>query len=289
MDLTLADGVVFWIYLALFCLGLLAWTWGFIGKLQGRSPAAISPRPDEKAITFGGELILFALLGYILLLAALGQVVGWLNLSFTGSDEIINLSKGLVVDIVAKSIMIVALAYFIKTRISREIFFQASKALTFLQVIVVSLLVYFAIFPLINEVVLKLSVFVINDLLHISSPEKHQAFELLDNPDVSNYLKAGTLLLAAVISPIAEELFFRGLIQNILYKLFRSPFAAIMVTACLFMAVHVPMYEQLPALGVLGAILGWSYYRYRSLAVPIVIHIIFNSVTLLFWWLGVEN
>ena len=95
-----------------------------------------------------------------------------------------------------------------------------------------------------------------------------------------------TLLLAAVISPIVEEFFFRGLVQNTLYKFFRRPWPAILSAAALFALVHVPLYQQIPALWVLGVILGWSYYRYRSLAVPVVTHIIFNGVTLVFWYLG---
>jgi membrane protease YdiL (CAAX protease family) len=140
----------------------------------------------------------------------------------------------------------------------------------------------------VNDLLLRFGVLIVERVLHISVPEGHQAFQLLDSPEASVFVKAGTLLLAAVVSPIVEELFFRGFLQNMIFKAVPHPIAAIGITAFLFMSVHVPMYQQMPSLLALGFILGWSYYHSRSLAVPILTHIIFNSVTLIFWSLGGE-
>ena len=46
------------------------------------------------------------------------------------------------------------------------------------------------------------------------------------------------------------------------------------------------MYHQFLSLFALGLVLGWSYYRFRSLLVPIAVHILFNATTLILWSLG---
>jgi len=138
----------------------------------------------------------------------------------------------------------------------------------------------------VNVLILSLSVIFFENILHISGQEVHEAFLLLEDPQVPGFVRVGLILLAVVISPVAEELFFRGMVQNYFLKRLGGPWRAILVTGFLFMLVHAPLYSQMPALWVLGLVLGWSYYRYRTLAVPVCLHIFFNGGSMLLWWTG---
>jgi membrane protease YdiL (CAAX protease family) len=218
-----------------------------------------------------------------------------LKIASSGSKELQELSQGMLADIGGKLFAGGLMVYLLRKYVPQDLLFEGRKTgdeslLRRLPLWSRTLLmvgaIYLAIFPLVNDLLLRLGIFLVERVLHISVPEGHQVFELLDDPSSLFTVKVGTLLLAAIISPIVEELFFRGLLQNVLYKALHRPWPAIAITAILFMFVHAPMYQQMPSLGVLGLILGWSYYRYRSLAVPVLTHIVFNSVTLIFWALG---
>ncbi len=86
------------------------------------------------------------------------------------------------------------------------------------------------------------------------------------------------LLLAVAAGPVAEELFFRGL----LYGWLRSRVGiarGIWISALLFAALHMDPVAFLPILG-LGLLFGWVYERTGSLAAPIAIHVFHNGIML---------
>lgn len=85
---------------------------------------------------------------------------------------------------------------------------------------------------------------------------------------------------AAVIAPVAEELFFRGILQNTLVNLTQSRGAAIALAAVAFGVVHASQPDTMVALVFLGALLGYAYERTGALTVPIAIHAAFNLKTL---------
>ncbi len=87
---------------------------------------------------------------------------------------------------------------------------------------------------------------------------------------------------AAVVAPVAEELFFRGLLQTFFVRLFGSRWAAVLFASTLFGLVHYPYPHTVPALIMLGVVLGYSYERTGSLLPPIVIHALFNLKALIF-------
>lgn len=100
------------------------------------------------------------------------------------------------------------------------------------------------------------------------------------------------LLSAVIVAPLAEELYFRGMLFQALRR--RSgPWLAISVSAMVFAAAHVLQEGAAPA-GVLafvmilpaGFFLGWVFERHKNLAVPIVVHLVFNLATTLLLILG---
>lgn len=84
---------------------------------------------------------------------------------------------------------------------------------------------------------------------------------------------------AAVAAPIFEELLFRGFLLPSLTK-YLPTWGAIGLSALLFAVAHLSLSEVLPLL-VLGSVLGFVYTRSRSILAPIMLHSLWNSVTML--------
>ena len=79
-----------------------------------------------------------------------------------------------------------------------------------------------------------------------------------------------------LVAALSEELFFRGLLQQILIKNKINAHIAIVLTAVLFSAFHLQFFGFLPRL-FLGLILGYLYYITQNLWVSITAHFINNA------------
>ena len=91
---------------------------------------------------------------------------------------------------------------------------------------------------------------------------------------------------AVLIAPVAEELFFRGLLQTLLVRLARNRWLSIVLASLAFGAVHFQQPHAMAALAVLGVFIGYAYERTGSLVPPIVIHAVFNLKTLIWDAMG---
>jgi membrane protease YdiL (CAAX protease family) len=89
----------------------------------------------------------------------------------------------------------------------------------------------------------------------------------------------GFMFLAVVISPIIEELFFRGFLLTFL-KNYTTPLLAIVLSSGIFAFAHLNLGVVIP-LWFLGIVLGLAYEHTGSLLVPITIHGCFNLATAL--------
>ena len=86
---------------------------------------------------------------------------------------------------------------------------------------------------------------------------------------------------AVVLAPLAEEAFFRGIIQSFFRRALHSPRLAILLASAIFAVVHHGSEPQaLPSLFALALVLGYNYERTGRLISPILIHAIFNAVSL---------
>ena len=85
---------------------------------------------------------------------------------------------------------------------------------------------------------------------------------------------------AGVVAPVAEEIFFRGVVQTFLLRMVRSRWLVIGLTSVVFAMAHSQIHVM-PALFVLSVLLGVVYERSGSLVQPILIHAMFNGKTLL--------
>lgn len=89
----------------------------------------------------------------------------------------------------------------------------------------------------------------------------------------------GILLAAALIAPVCEEVFFRGLLFTGLLK--RMPlWSATLLSALIFAAAHVDLGSLIP-LFLIGLALAWARWRSDSLWPGLVIHAANNSAAAL--------
>lgn len=114
--------------------------------------------------------------------------------------------------------------------------------------------------------------------VQIKTPKEHVIFELWkqDGAGISLF-KAMACVSAIIGAPLIEELFFRGLLQRLLAGMLKSPAVAIVLTSLAFAAIHQPWTLQ-PPVFVLSLVLGWAYFRTGNLALPILIHALFNAL-----------
>lgn len=85
------------------------------------------------------------------------------------------------------------------------------------------------------------------------------------------------VFLAVVVAPLAEEFIFRGFLYGVLKRHF-GPLAAMGATAVLFAAIHQNI-PAIPTLAVLAIGFTLAYELTGSLWTPIVMHVIFNSIS----------
>lgn len=88
------------------------------------------------------------------------------------------------------------------------------------------------------------------------------------------------LFIVAFLAALAEELFFRGLLQTHFLKAVNNAHVAIWVSAFLFSFVHMQFYGFIPRM-VMGALLGYMYHWGRSLWYPIVAHFANNATAVI--------
>jgi hypothetical protein len=86
-------------------------------------------------------------------------------------------------------------------------------------------------------------------------------------------------ITASIAAPVFEEIFFRGFLLPSLTR-YMPVGGAIGLSALIFATAHLSLSEVLP-LTVLGSVLGFAYTRSRGLLAPILLHSLWNSVTML--------
>ncbi len=119
------------------------------------------------------------------------------------------------------------------------------------------------------------------------------AHDILINPEPQELLSqfphtaAGAALLAllaVVLAPFFEELFFRGFLFRGLARAWGWPLGAV-VSGAVFGAVHQQLTVFIP-LFALGVALAWVYQRTGSIWTAITLHAVFNGLSVIAWVLA---
>ncbi len=113
----------------------------------------------------------------------------------------------------------------------------------------------------------------------------HDVVELVRGGGLPTWAIAVLWIGAVAVAPLAEELFFRGVIQTWLMRATGRRLLAVGITAAIFGAVHLswtpPQFHAVVPLGLLAVLLGLSYERTDALAIPIAVHALFNLSTMI--------
>jgi membrane protease YdiL (CAAX protease family) len=142
--------------------------------------------------------------------------------------------------------------------------------------VVAAVIVALGVCPL----VLDLGLRVIRQLAPEFTPPAHPTLVRLDAGQPIGIV-VWLWLSAAVVAPVAEEVFFRGLVQNAAADILRNRWSAILLTSVAFGLVHFPQPHAIVPLVVLGVILGYVYERTAALWAPVLVHVAFNLKTLI--------
>jgi len=88
---------------------------------------------------------------------------------------------------------------------------------------------------------------------------------------------AYALIAVAIIPAIIEEVYFRGTLQKIVLDLTGKPYAAIILTAIFFSAIHFSFFGFLSRMA-LGMVLGYIYHYSKNIWLPILLHFLNNGI-----------
>lgn len=92
------------------------------------------------------------------------------------------------------------------------------------------------------------------------------------------------LFVVAILPAIAEELFFRGLLQKFFIKLTKNTLAGVVVTSIIFSAIHFQFLGFFPRF-LLGMVFGYLYVWTNSIWTPIIVHFVNNGLAVVVYFL----
>ncbi len=96
------------------------------------------------------------------------------------------------------------------------------------------------------------------------------------------------VLAVAIVGPISEEVLMRRIILREMETATGSTWGGILISAAIFAIIHLNPAQVVFAFPA-GVLLGWLYCRTGSLLVPICVHILNNSCSVIFTLLGVDE
>lgn len=132
-------------------------------------------------------------------------------------------------------------------------------------------------------IVISISLVLLMEFLLGIGPENSKTESLKSRITLFNLFIS--FVSAAIISPLYEEIFYRGF----LYRFLRSKCGiaiGLLGSSFIFMIVHIPTYNTLPIAFVSGLIFAWTYEKSGSVVPGIIIHGIFNGIAIILTALG---
>lgn len=110
----------------------------------------------------------------------------------------------------------------------------------------------------------------------------HAVLEALANSAWGPWGAVQLSIAAVVVAPLAEELFFRGLLLQTLWGYLGHAWLAIAISGGAFGLIHIQQPQDVVPLATMGVILGYVRLRYRSLTACVFTHALFNARTMAF-------
>ncbi len=236
-------------------------------------------------LIFGSLIIGCILVGQIIAIPLISKMYGvsaleFVNIDFRNPAVVAGLKLLQVVSTISFFLLpSLVFAYLSDSHPMKYIGFKKPVPLSFYFLAVIIILVSFPMVAWLIEV---------NQHMHLPRNMQHlekvmRDLEARENDMVKNLLdmKSTTDLLVilgvvAVLPAVAEELFFRGVLQRLFIQLFKRPWAGIITVAIIFSAMHGQFLGFFPRF-VLGVVLGALYWYSGSLWPGMLAHFIYNA------------
>ncbi|WP_145044459.1 MULTISPECIES: CPBP family intramembrane glutamic endopeptidase [Paenibacillus] len=90
---------------------------------------------------------------------------------------------------------------------------------------------------------------------------------------------------AGIVSPVYEEIFYRGFIYRWLRTRVNMSWA-IVISSLIFTVAHYPTMNAMPVNFISGVVLAWTYERTGSVVPGMIVHGVFNTIAVLLTALG---
>ncbi len=97
-----------------------------------------------------------------------------------------------------------------------------------------------------------------------------------------------SLFIIGFLPAVFEETLFRGGLQNMFTRWWKSPWSAIIVTSILFSAIHASWYGFLPRIG-LGILLGLVFFKTQNIWYSIILHFVNNATVVTFMYINARQ
>lgn len=140
---------------------------------------------------------------------------------------------------------------------------------------------YIAVIPLFAIALILL--IALTQLLQFE-PAPHPLVEVFLEKEKSPGMIAYSIFLACVVGPLLEEIFFRGFC----YPAFKKKWGvgwALVLSSVFFSAIHNNLFAFIPVF-ILGLSLGYLYEKRGTLVPSITLHILHNSIFILYFFLA---
>ena len=136
---------------------------------------------------------------------------------------------------------------------------------------------------------------ILNNNLHFSGEEIFRQMQAVSESESKRLLTSDSFLglikvsfVLALIPAVVEELFFRGVVQNLFKDLCKNTLFAIILTSVFFSLMHFEIFSFLPRF-VLSCFLGYLFVATKNLLIPIICHFINNFGVCLLYFLNSKD
>ena len=120
---------------------------------------------------------------------------------------------------------------------------------------------------------------------HLNPARTQMLLQMIREADRAEF--AALLLTAGILTPAAEELFFRRLLYGLILPCGGTA-AAVTTTSVIFAAAHGFLYG-FPALFWMGAVFQLTYLKSGNLLCPVILHTVVNTAALTAAYCGIAN
>jgi len=268
------DGVITYLGFALLAGCVLAWL--AVGRRDPlKGSLRVVPALQENALI---APILLYLVGYLLIRAAC------IALGITFTNPTINVISGSAAQVGGTLGCLIVARRAFPGGIQEFVFSGPSKVRWVRSVVLAGSTLFIAL--AVCPVILEWTVRGISYYRSDTEFSPHRTIQALHDSSTTGAMRVLLWSGAALIAPLAEECFFRGIVQTWLVGVLHGRRIAVLAGAVLFGLAHSSHPYTIPALIVLGLLLGYAYEKTGGLLAPFLIHIGFNVKTLAWDALG---